>query len=83
MEEVLRAFISALRFHKLGGNVTCGGGVEADFKETALCGQIVLAGEKQSSRFVVFFSFPHFLITFTPLMEMINLHQQEKAVHRR
>lgn len=26
-EEVLQAFISALQFHKLGGNVTCGEGV--------------------------------------------------------
>lgn len=41
MEEVLRAFISALRFHKRGGNVTCSGGVEVGFKETALCGLIV------------------------------------------
>lgn len=24
IEEVLRAFISALQFHKLGGNATCG-----------------------------------------------------------
>lgn len=85
MEEVLRAFISALRFHKLGGNVTCGGALEVDFKETAVCGQIISAGKKIElwvfSLFCLFFLFSHFLITFTSLVEMINQYQQEKVIH--
>lgn len=77
--------LSLLRFHKLGGNVTCGGALEVDFKETAVCGQIISTGKKIELLFCLFFClfflFAHFLITFTSLMEMINQYQQEKVIH--
>lgn len=76
MEEVLRAFISALRFHKLGGNVTCGGALEVGCKETTVWSD-QFNWEKNKTLVLslflfFFFLFPHFFMTFTSLMEMIN-----------
>lgn len=56
MEEDLRARVCALRFHKLVGNVTCGGALQAHFKETAVCVvRSIQLGKKIEHLFCLFF----------------------------